>query len=47
MEEVNEKWTPKAQIAKVFSMYGQDFCCDNETRLLEYLSKHDNNGVYQ
>jgi hypothetical protein len=47
MEEVNEKLTPSSQIAKSFSMYGQDFRSDDGTEILEYLAKHEDNGVYK
>ena len=47
MEEVNQKMSMDSQISKAFAAYGQDFRSEDQSKLTEYLAKHEENGVYQ
>jgi hypothetical protein len=44
---VNEKLPSNSQIAEAFLTYGQDFRSNDQSDLLAYLAKHEENGVYR
>ena len=46
-EEVDNNLASLLRISKAFSAYGQDHRSSDQTAFLQYLAKHEENGVYK
>ena len=47
IEEVDGNLASGSRIAKAFAIYGQDHRSNDHTAFIEYLAKHEENGVYK
>ena len=47
IEDVNTAMSTNSEVSKAFATYGQDFRCEDQSELIAYLGKHEENGVYK
>lgn len=47
LEEVDAHLKMGNKTGKAFAKYGQDYRCDDQSALGQYLAKHEENGVYK
>jgi hypothetical protein len=47
MGEVKIKMRNSSQVSMASAKHGQDFCFEDQSDFMEYLAKHETNGVYQ